>query len=95
MEIGVLIVILLLVATGLGAALFVISQRLRDLKQTGGVEMLKADVTELNRTIATLQTSLGDQDGTKLGEHANINAKATDGKYEASGGCVTAPYQAR
>lgn len=61
MEIGVLIVILLLVAAGLGVALFVIGQRLRDLKQTGGVEMLKADVTELNRTIATLQTSLGDK----------------------------------
>lgn len=61
MDMVVLIVILLLVAAGLGAALFVISQRLRDLKQTGGVEMLKADVTELNRTIATLQTSLGDK----------------------------------
>lgn len=58
-----LVVIILLVAAiaAMGAALFVISQRLRDLKQSGGVELLKADVTELNRTIAQLQTNLGDK----------------------------------
>lgn len=57
----ILLVILLAVVLGLGIALFFISQRLRDMKQSGGVEMLKSDVTELNRTIATLQTSLGDK----------------------------------
>lgn len=57
----VVIILLVLAIAGLGAALFVISQRLRDLKQGGGVELLKADVTELNRTIATLQTTLGDK----------------------------------
>ena len=57
----VVVIILVVAVLGLGAALFVISQRLRELKQSGGVELLKADVTELNRTIATLQTSLGDK----------------------------------
>ena len=57
----VVLIILLVVAAVLGALLFIMSQRLRDLKQNGGVEMLKADVTELNRTITTLQTSLGDK----------------------------------
>lgn len=57
----VVVIILVLAVLGLGAALFVISQRLRDLKQSGGVELLKADVTELNRTIAALQTNLGDK----------------------------------
>ena len=57
----VVVIILLVALVGLGIALFVISQRLRDLKQHGGVELLKADVTELNRTISTLQTSLGDK----------------------------------
>ena len=57
----VVLIILVLVVVCLGVALFVISQRLRDLKQSGGVELLKADVTELNRTITTLQTSLGDK----------------------------------
>jgi DNA recombination protein RmuC len=54
--------IILLVAIGLmGAALFVIVQRLRDLQAKGGVELLKTDVTELNRTISNLQTSLSDK----------------------------------
>lgn len=57
----VLLVILLIVVIGLAFALFFISQRLRDMKQSGGVEMLKTDVTELNRTIAELQTNLGDK----------------------------------
>jgi len=57
----VVVIILVVAVLGLGIALFVISQRLRDLKQGGGVELLKADVTELNRTIANLQTSLGDK----------------------------------
>lgn len=57
----VVIVILIIAIVVIGAALYVISQRLRDLKQSGGVELLKTDVTELNRTIATLQTALGDK----------------------------------
>jgi len=60
MEMVVLIILVLLVA-GLGVALFVISQRLHALNQSGGVELLKADVTELNRTMVALQTSLGDK----------------------------------
>lgn len=60
MEIVVLIVLIGAVLA-LGAALFVIVNRLNDLKQQGGVEMMKADVIELNRTIATLQTALGDK----------------------------------
>ncbi|MDB5161593.1 MAG: hypothetical protein JWM52_101 [Candidatus Saccharibacteria bacterium] len=57
----ILLVILLIVVVGLGFALFFIYQRLRDMKSNGGVEMLKTDVTELNRTINQLQTSLGDK----------------------------------
>ncbi len=59
-----LLVILLVVVAGLGVALVVIVQRLRDIKPTDnstGVAMLKSDVTELNRTIANLQTTLGDK----------------------------------
>ncbi|MGH7218480.1 MAG: DNA recombination protein RmuC [Candidatus Microsaccharimonas sp.] len=57
----VVLIILLVVVLGLGVTLFVMNQKLHDMKQTGGVELLKADVTELNRTISTLQTSLGDK----------------------------------
>jgi len=57
-----LLVILLIIVVGLGIALFVISQRLQTLKpNNSGVEMLKSDVTELNRTIANLQVNLGDR----------------------------------
>ncbi len=62
MDMVVIIIVLLLATGALGAGLYVVTQRLRDLKPNGGgVEMLKADVTELNRTIATLQTTLGDK----------------------------------
>lgn len=56
-----MLVILLILVVGLGIALFVIVARLRDIRSNGGVEMLKSDVTELNRTIMSLQTSLGDK----------------------------------
>lgn len=61
MEMTVVIIILAVIVLALGVGLFLISQRLRDTKQGGGIELLKADVTELNRTIATLQTTLGDK----------------------------------
>lgn len=55
------LILLALGSIGLVIALFSMNQRLRDLRQQGGVELIKADVTELNRTIASLQTSLGDK----------------------------------
>ena len=58
----VLLIILLIIVVGLGVALFVIAHRLQTLKpNNSGVDMLKSDVTELNRTIANLQTSLSDR----------------------------------
>lgn len=60
METVVLIVLILAIVV-LGAVLYIIVQRLRDLQQKSGVEMLKTDVTELNRTITALQSSLGDK----------------------------------
>ncbi len=56
-----LLLLLLAIVIGLGVALFVILGRLRDLRSQGGVELLKADVTELNRTISQLQNNLGDK----------------------------------
>jgi len=57
----VVVILLIIVIGGLGAGLFVISQRLRDMKSGSSVELIKADVTELNRTITNLQTVLGDK----------------------------------
>ena len=57
----VVVIILIILVVALAVAFYVISQRLRDLKSGSSVELIKADVTELNRTIATLQTTLGDK----------------------------------
>lgn len=53
--------ILLAGFVALAIILVVMSQRLRELKQSSGVELIKADVTELSRTIAGLQNTLGDK----------------------------------
>ena len=59
----IMVVILLLVAVALGGALvYVLVQKAKSTQpEQSGVELLKADVTELNRTITTLQTTLGDK----------------------------------
>ena len=57
----VLVVILIVVIASMGAVLYTLTQRMRDQKPDSTVDMIKADVTELNRTIATLQTVLGDK----------------------------------
>jgi len=57
----VVVILLIIVTAGMGAGLFIISQRLRDLKSGSSVELIKSDVTELNRTITNLQTVLGDK----------------------------------
>lgn len=56
-----LVILLVFIIIVFSVALFVMSQRLRDLKQTSGVELLKTDVTELNRTVINLQSALGDK----------------------------------
>ena len=57
----VVLILLLVAVVGLVVALFVITQRFKESGNQGGVEMLKTDVTELSRTIASFQTSLGDK----------------------------------
>jgi len=57
----VVIILLIIVVLALAGVLLAVLQRLRDTNKQSGVELIKADVTELNRTIATLQTTLGDK----------------------------------
>lgn len=54
-----LIVLLVIVIFGLGAVLYVLIQRFNELKNSSAVELMKTDVTELSRTIATLQQTMG------------------------------------
>lgn len=56
-----ILVILGVVIVGFLAVVFVLNQRLRELKSSSAVELMKADVTELSRSIATLQQAMGDK----------------------------------
>lgn len=57
----ILLVILGVVVIGFGVILYILNQRMRDLKGNGSVDMIKADVTELSRGIAGLQQAMGDK----------------------------------
>lgn len=61
MEQIILFIVLVVVIIGFGAVVFVLNQRLRELKNSSAVEMVKTDVTELSRNIALLQQSMGDR----------------------------------
>lgn len=50
-----------IIVIGFGIVIYVLNQRLRELKQGSAVELMKADVTELTRTIGKLQESVGDK----------------------------------
>lgn len=71
----VLISLLIFVILGLAAGLYVLLQKLNELKNSGSVEMVKSDVTELSRTIASLQQILGE----KL-ERTNTNVQTSVNK---------------
>ena len=57
----VLIVLLVVVIVGLAATLFIVITKLNELKNASAVELMKTDVTELSRTIAQLQQTMGDK----------------------------------
>ena len=55
------ILVLIIITAGFGFMLYVMNQRLKDLKQSSAVELMKGDVTELTRTMALLQQTMGDK----------------------------------
>jgi DNA recombination protein RmuC len=59
MEQLILIVVLIVIVVGFAFVLFTLNQRLKDLKNSSAVELLKSDVTELSRGITNLQQSMG------------------------------------
>ena len=61
MEQPVSFIILAIVIIGFGVVLYMLNQRLRDLKNSSAVELLKSDVTELSRGINNLQQVVGDK----------------------------------
>lgn len=61
MEQSILFIVLVVVIVGFGVIIFILNQRLRELKNSSAVELMKADVTELSRSIGQLQESMGDR----------------------------------
>lgn len=61
MELIIFGVILVVVIVGFAAIIYVLSARLRDVQAGGSVDLIKADVTELNRSITQLQQTMGDK----------------------------------
>lgn len=59
METTLLLCVFGIIIVGFGIALAVVLMRLRDLKQSSAVDLLKSDVTELSRSIGSLQQSMG------------------------------------
>lgn len=64
--------ILAAVVIGFAVVLFIVNQRMRELKASSAVELLKSDVTELSRGINSLQQVMGD----KL-EHNNASMQTS------------------
>jgi DNA recombination protein RmuC len=61
MEQIILFTVLIVVIFGFIVLALVMNRRLRELKSSSAVEMVKSDVTELSRNIALLQQSMGDR----------------------------------
>lgn len=61
MELLIFIVILAIVVIGFMAVVLLLNSRLKDLKQGSSVDLMKADVIELNRSVMQLQQSMGDK----------------------------------
>lgn len=69
----ILIILLCIVIVGLGIVLFVVLQKLNEIKNTNAVELMKSDVNELSRNLATLQQTMGDKlDRSTLGMQQSV-----------------------
>lgn len=53
--------VLAAILVGFGLVIFIMNQRLKELKSSSAVELMKSDVTELSRTMSQLQQAMGDK----------------------------------
>lgn len=61
MDILIILLIVGVVVAGFVITISILMVKLRDLKQSSAVDLLKSDVTELSRSIGTLQQVMGDR----------------------------------
>lgn len=58
---SLVILLLVCIVFGFGLVIYILNQRMKELQKSGSVEMMKADVTELTRSISNLQQTMGDK----------------------------------
>jgi len=61
MDSTLIFIILGLIIAGFVAVIFVLNQRLNEMKNTGAVELMKTDLVELSRNVGALQQVMGDK----------------------------------
>lgn len=75
----VLIILLVIVICGLGIVLFVVLQKFNEIKNANAVELMKSDVTELSRSIVSLQQTMGDKlERSSLGVQQSVQKQLTE-----------------
>ena len=75
----ILIVLLVIVIFGMGVMLFVLTQKLNEVKNASAVELMKGDVTELSRVVASLQQTMGDKlEKSSLGVQQSVQRQLTE-----------------
>ena len=75
----VLIILLVVVMCGIGVVLFVFLQKFNEIKNTNAVELMKTDVTELSRSIMSLQQTMGDKlEKSNLGVQQSVQKQLTE-----------------
>ncbi len=76
---SVLIILFVIVILGLGVVLYVLVQKLNEVKNTSAVELVKSDVTELTRTIAQLSQTMGDKlEKSNLGVQQSVQKQLSE-----------------
>jgi len=56
-----ILILLVVIIFGLGIVLFVVLNKLNEIKNASAVELMKGDVTELSRSVMSLQQSMGEK----------------------------------
>ena len=75
----ILIILLIVVICGIGVVLFVFLQKFNEIKNTNAVELMKTDVTELSRSITSLQQTMGDKlEKSNLGVQQSVQKQLTE-----------------
>lgn len=61
MEQTLVVVVLVAVLVGFGVVIIILNARLKELKNSSAVELMKSDVTELSRAVTQLQQNMGER----------------------------------